>query len=346
MKKGIYILIILILIGFGAYKFKNNITNENFTEINEVTRENLVFGYNFNGSVVSKKEVLIYSNLEGEVRKINFRLGDEVEKGDILAELDESSLLEVNNSITKARLNLSKVNKKYRDTLELYNIGSVPKSELDDARDNLTITNLEYNELIAKSKDISNKIKSPVSGTIIEFNVEENFKIDPSKPLYKIVDTENLKIVAEVPNSKVNRFKVGDEVAISSQSLIDDTKIIGKIDEIARISTKSEKYNDNVTKVSINLEPNSPLKPGDIVDMEIVFAKLDNILVVNYTDVMIDDNGDKYVYALDKSNRVKKVSVETGINNSIKYEIKSGLSEGDRIINNLDQRYKEGDIIR
>lgn len=345
MKKYIYILAIAIILALVFFKLKFNNSNQDYTEFTEVIREDIVSSYNFQGNVVSKKEVLIYSPLQGDIKKVNFRLGDEVKKGDILAELDESSLLEVNNSITKAKINLDKVNKKYKDTLELYNIGSASKSELDEAKDNLTITNLEYNELLLKFKDISNKIKSTVSGTVIESNVDENLKIDGSKHLYKIVDTENLKIVAEVPNSKVNKFKVGDEIKIKSSSLEEDQNIIGQIDEISKISTKSEKFNDTVTKVSINLEPNSPLKPGDIVDMEIVFSKVENVLVVNYVDVMIDENNNKFVYSLDKSNKVRKVMVETGINNGIKYEIKSGVVEGDRIINNLDGRYKEGDLL-
>lgn len=349
MKK--YIRKILLVIGLSiifitVFKIRNSNRNSySFTQINEVQRENIVFNYDFQGFVVSKKEVLIYSPLQGDIKKVHFRLGDEVKKEDVLVEIDENALSEMNNSIIKAKINLNKINKKYEDALELYNVGAISKSELQDAKDNLTIANLDFNELVSKSKEVSNLIKSTVSGTIIESNVDENFKIDQSKHLYKIVDTENLKIIAEIPNSKVVKFKIGDEVKISATSLSDGNTIIGKIDEISKISTKSEKFNDTVTKVTINLEPNSGLKPGDIVDMEVIFSTLKNVLTINYSDLIV--NGDeKYVFVVDKNNKVRKVNVVVGENNSVKYEVKKGLNEGDRVINNLDGQYKEGDIIK
>lgn len=346
--KKIFVIALIIVILFGGYTYlknKNNSSNLPSPEVTEVFKDNLELVYEVQGEVASEKTVLIYPTLSGKVKKVNYRLGDQVSKGDVLAVIDESSLTEINSNIEKAKILLNQRRKEYNDLLSLYNVGGVSKSELDKANDNLRLANLDLNNILNSSNEVSNRVVSTVSGVITETYVDENLQVDRGKYLFKIVDVENLKINAEIPNSKVKNMKEGNKVIISSDSLDEGVNILAKIDEISKISTKNSKFNDAVTTVKINLEKNSGLKPGDIVVLKIIYEEIKDATLVSALDIE-EENGQTYVYILDENNTVRKKNVVLGKSDGNYYEVKSGINSGDRVINNTFKLYKDGDKIK
>ena len=164
---------------------------------------------------------------------------------------------------------------------------------------------------------------------------------------FKIVDVENLKVTAEIPNSKVKNIKVGSKVIIKSDSLPDGTKINAIVSDISKISTLSTKFNDSVTKTNVKLEKNSGLKPGEKVKLSIIYDELNDVITVPLLYVEIDTAANKsYVYVLGKNNIVEKREVTVGKTDNINYEIKSGLEVGDKLLNNISKQFKEGDKLK
>lgn len=345
-KKLIFIILLLIGVMFVKTMFTKRMSGAvgMYDTVNPV-RQDLVFDYSFNAKVLSKKEVLVYSNLIAEVEKVNYRVGDVVKSGDILVELSQNSLFDIKASIERAKINLNQKVEDLKVLQEIYKLGGVSKKELDLANDAVKLAELDLETIYATKKDSSNLIKSTVSGTITELNVDDNFKIDPTKYLFKIVDTENLKIEAEVANSKVKYLSVGDPVTITSESLKDDKEIEAKIDEIAKISHKSVQFNDAVTNIIIDLEKESGLKPGDLVEINVKYDELKNILTLPFIYINQGENGIPYVFVIENDVVVKK-EVTLGKTNNILYEIKSGLTENDIVLNNISKMYKEGDKIK
>lgn len=335
----------LILMIFGGMSFLFNRKGKiqgNVEKINAV-KQDLIFEYSFSAKVESKKETLIYSNIIGEVERVNYFVGDNVKKGDILVELSETSLLDIKSNIEKAKINVRQKREDLNTLIEVHKLGGVSNQELNRMKDALKVAELELSTLLSNNKH-SNFIKSTISGTIVESNVDENFKIDPTKYLFKIVDTDNLKIVAEVANSKVKYLSVGDPVTITSESLKDNIKIEGKISEIGKISYNSKQFNDTVTNISINLDENTGLKPGDAVEINIKYDELKGVLTLPFVYVTFE-NEKSYVYVIEKDIVVKK-EVKLGKTNNILYEIKSGITGEDIILNNISKIYKEGDKIK
>ena len=188
-------------------------------------------------------------------------------------------------------------------------------------------------------------LRSPISGVIVEANADDNYKIDPTKPLYKIADTENLKITLDVPNYMAKNLKVGQTVDITSDSLNDDEVLHGVVKNIAKISTKSETSNDAITSVEVSLDNYSTLKPGDIVDAKINYLTLNNNIIIPLQYIEFE-NDKTYVYILNNKNIVERREVKLGKNNTINYVVNSGLSVHDKLINNSSKIYKQGDKIK
>ncbi|WP_314011211.1 efflux RND transporter periplasmic adaptor subunit [Pseudostreptobacillus hongkongensis] len=348
-KIGLAVLVLLIVCGgYGIIKLKSSsaIPSVDASQIYEVNKSNLVFNYDVDGKVESEKEVLIFSSVAGKVKNVYKRLGDEVNKDETLVILDDAGVQEMNGNIEKAQITVNQRRKEFNDLNEIYKVGGSSRSEVENARNNLKLAELDLQNIRLNSKDYSNKIVSPVSGVITEANVDENLKVDQSKYLFKIVDVENLKITAQIPNSKIKNMKAGQKVIIKSTSLPDGTTIESTISEISRISEKNTQFNDAVTKITIKLEKNSGLRPGDEVKLSIVYDELNDAVSIPIIYVETDENGKAFVYVINKENVVEKREIVLGKTNNIVYEIKSGLQAGDKVFNNLSRVYKEGDKIK
>ena len=350
-KRFAIIAIFVIIAGISFVKYISSTSNDTVSvanaEIKEVEKTNMLLKYDVDGTVESEKEVLVFPTVPGKVKKVYYRLGDEVEKGAILLDMDSSSIEDININIDKASLSVSQRKKELSDLQSLYSVGGASKSEIEQARNALRLAELDLKSAKNSSSGLSSSVVSPVSGVITESNADDNLKVDQSKQLFKIVDVENLKVSAEIPNSKVKNIKVGSKVIIKSDSLPDGTKIEATVSDISKISTLSTKFNDSVTKTNIKLEKNSGLKPGEKVKLSIIYDELNDVITVPLLYVEIDAVTNKsYVYVLGKNNIVEKREVVVGKTDNINYEIKSGLEVGDKLLNNISKQFKEGDKLK
>ena len=350
-KRFAIIAIFVIIAGISFVKSISSTSNATVSvanaEIKEVVKTNMLLKYDVDGTVESEKEVLVFPTVPGKVKKVYYRLGDEVEKGAILLDMDSSSIEDIKINIDKAALAVSQRKKDLVDLQALYSVGGASKSEVEQAKNALRLAELDLKSAKNSSSGLSSNVVSPVSGVITESNADDNLKVDQGKQLFKIVDVENLKVTSEIPNSKVKNIKVGSKVIINSDSLPDGTKIEATVSDISKISTLSTKFNDSVTKINIKLEKNSGLKPGEKVKLSIIYDELNDVITVPLLYVEIDTAANKsYVYVLGKNNIVEKREVTVGKTDNINYEIKSGLEVGDKLLNNISKQFKEGDKLK
>ena len=334
-KRFAIIAIFVIIAGISLVKFRSSTSNATVSvanaEIKEVVKTNMLLKYDVDGTVESEKEVLVFPTVPGKVKKVYYRLGDEVAKGAILLDMDSSSIEDIKINIDKAALAVSQRKKDLVDLQALYSVGGVSKSEIEQAKNALRLAELDLKSAKNSSNGLSSNVVSPVSGVITESNADDNLKVDQGKQLFKIVDVENLKVTAE----------------IKSDSLPDGTKINAIVSDISKISTLSTKFNDSVTKTNVKLEKNSGLKPGEKVKLSIIYDELNDVITVPLLYVEIDTAANKsYVYVLGKNNIVEKREVTVGKTDNINYEIKSGLEVGDKLLNNISKQFKEGDKLK
>lgn len=336
--------IAIILIALGAKKvlIGNKLPRP---EIYEVNKSNMNFAYNVTGKVESQKVISVFSTNMSEVENVVARLNDTVNKGDVLLNFKKDTSNTQALNIAKANSVLPNLRQNYEAAKKIYSVGGISKEQLNDARQALQSAVIDSKIASSGYKPQERVLRSPISGVIVEANADDNYKIDPTKPLYKIADTENLKITLDVPNYMAKNLKVGQTVDITSDSLNDDEVLHGVVKNIAKISTKSETSNDAITSVEVSLDNYSTLKPGDIVDAKINYLTLNNNIIIPLQYIEFE-NDKTYVYILNNKNIVERREVKLGKNNTINYVVKSGLSVHDKLINNSSKIYKQGDKIK
>lgn len=335
--------VILILLNFAFKMFTNKSTPFN-AEIYTITKSDYNFSYTTDGIVNSDKQMSVYSTTSGKVKKVYYRLWDSVEKGDVLLDIEESSISNITSNEKLLKLRLESLQKKYSLNQELYKNGLISQMELEASKLNYEEGKIAYNQAVDSKNKIELKVKAPISGVITELNADDKYTIDNTKALFKISDTENLKIVVSLSNSKIKNLEVGNKAYITSNSLKNNEQLEGHITSIEKVSTIDSQFNESVTKAIIKLNNNSILKPGDIVSVNIIYKSLDKSILLPIKYLSTDQEGNTIVYLV-KDGIVKKQFIKLGITDGLNYEVLDGLSEGDNVLNNSLNMYKEGDKI-
>lgn len=191
------------------------------------------------GTVISDNEKVITSRNIGFIKEVYVVEGSSVKKGDLLYEIDSSS---IDSKKQEALLNLeiqqntyNNIKTNYERYKRLYAKDLVAKYDVEKLE--LNLLNVQNMISIAKAqlKEVNAqydylKIKAPNDGLIIKKSIKAGEMATPSIPALILSDLSSLKIKAEVSESNLNSIKLGQDVNISIPSINFDG--IGKISAI------------------------------------------------------------------------------------------------------------------
>lgn len=91
----------------------------------------------------------------------------------------------------------------------------------------------------------------------------------------------------------------------------------------------------------------STLKPGVSVDAKIIYSSLKNKLFVpiQYVQFENNENNKPYTYVINNKGLLEKRVLKLGKSDTLNYEVLSGLHEHEKLLNNSNHLYKEGEKI-
>ncbi|MDK4724963.1 efflux RND transporter periplasmic adaptor subunit [Rhizobium phaseoli] len=197
--------------------------------------------------------------------------------------------------------------------LRLKNLG-VPGEVINDIAANRQVpTSIEY--------------VSPRNGIVLERMATTGMMAKPGDPLFRIADTSNVWVVAEVPEYDLASVKVGSSVAVAVRSLAGRsfTGAISLIYPEVEAQTRT-------TKVRIELpNPEGLLLVNMYADIEIEGGQPSPVVSVPTSAVI--DTGDRRVVFVDKGEgRFEPRDVSVGVRGDRKTEITKGIAVGDQVV--------------
>lgn len=148
-----------------------------------------------------------------------------------------------------------------------------------------------------------------------------------------------------VPEQDVSRVSVGQTAEITGNAF-PDTVYCGEVEKIADIASKIQSGNTLKTAVEVTVkinEPDDTLKHGYTSSVKLLTAEPSVMTVVPYEAVNQDENGE-FLYVLNDGRAYKKY-VETGREMSAGVELKTALSDSDRVIT-VDELAENGVSVR
>jgi membrane fusion protein, multidrug efflux system len=191
------------------------------------------------GTVVSDNEKIISSRNMGFIKEVYVNEGSTVKKGDILYEIDSSSIdsnkkeLELNLQILQNQLqNLELNHSRYKrlqeqDLVSKYDLEQIELNVMN-TKNMIAITKTKQKEINAQYDYL--KIKAPNDGLIIRKSIKAGEMAMPSFPAFVLTDLTTLLIKADISETNLNDVKINQEVNIEIPSQNFKTK--GKIEAI------------------------------------------------------------------------------------------------------------------
>ena len=304
----------------------------------KVTREDLFKQVTMAAEFRPYVEVALPAKVTGYVSKMNVDFGDKVKAGQLLATIEVPELqAELDNAqaaeqkaqadYTNANLIYTRLNSVNQDHPNL-----VAQQDLDTAQANaLTTTaviaaakaNVEkYQSMIGYTQ-----ITAPFDGVITYRYADPGTLIDAQgKPLVRVSDNYLLRLDFPVTVDYVKDVKLGDAVTVRVDSLNGKT-FTGKISRFTH--EVDDKTRTMITEIEV---PNADLEliPGMYATVVLKVEKHEQALAVPTEAV----GGEKThtVYVVNHDNQIEERDVKLGLETPDKYEVLSGLQEGDLVV--------------
>ena len=268
----------------------------------------------------------IVSQSAGRIASINAEVGQKVRKGQLLARMDDVNLAKtrmqyINDSTELARLT------------ELYNIGAVAQADYDMAKLSLNMTKKTYYNLAENTY-----LRSPIDGVVTARNYDRGDMYSMTQPIFVVQQIQPVKMLINMSESLFPKVNTGMVFDIDVDSYPGET-FKGKVNLIyPTISSTTHTFPVEVISENKDLR----LRPGMFARVTANFGTNHNVVIPDIAVVKQQGSGEHFVYVLQPDNTVKYTLVELGKRLGNRYEIISGINEGDRIVTEGQVRLKDG----
>ncbi len=285
------------------------------------------------GRIDANQNVSISSQMPGTITRINVTEGQEVSKGQVLAETDASA---IQLQMASLQINLDLAKQVFQKQQNLWNqkIGS----ELQYLQAKNNKENLEKSMSTMQEQVRMTKIISPINGTVDAVNIKMGQAVAPGMPAINVVNFSNLKVKADVAETYSNRVKTGNTVQVFFPDMSDS--IAGKINFASRAINELTR----TFSVEIPLANNKNYRPNMVAKIKIndyQSAKPEIVIPVKY----IQKNGSElFVLVAENGLAVKKVITISKEYNGMA-QIANGIAAGDKLITEGYDLINEGDKI-
>lgn len=252
----------------------------------------------------------------GRIISIKAEVGDFVQKGQVLAQMDKAQL-------EQAELQLNNLKSEYDRAKALYEKGGVSKSDFETIELQYKVANTTYENLLTNTI-----LKSPLNGVVSARNYDEGDMYTMSAPLYVVQQINPIKALVAVSEKNYSLLKKGIKVEFTPEAL-NGKKYIG---EVTRIHpTVDATTHTIVAEVTIN-NPKFELRPGMYSSARVIFSQGDAIVVPDTAVLKQQGSGVRTVYVLKADGTVELRIVELGRHIGSEYVILSGVQAGEKVI--------------
>lgn len=337
MKKLLYILIGIAVIGLMAFVLMNNkkeneaktaiVAEKNAAvsvKIDTVKTEEVSLDFVSNGNFEPIQELKFLAEKSGKIIKVLAKEGDYVTVGQTLA-IVRSDVINVNAQTANTTYQNAVTD--YNRYENSYKTGGVTKQQLDQAK--LAMVNAKAQLTQANINVGDTRIKAPISGFINKKYVEPGsiLTATPATELFDIVNVSKLKLKVTVNESQVAGLKVGNTIKVSA-SVYPDKTFSGKITFIA---SKADESLNFPVEIEIANNTSNDLKAGMYGTAAFASEQQKSSLMIVPRNAFVGSVSSNQIFVAENGTaKLKKVTAGRILGDKV--EILNGLSNGQQVI--------------
>ena len=262
----------------------------------------------------------------GRIRSINAEVGDYVQKGQLLAQMDRTQLDQLSLQVQNDEL-------EYERLKSLYEQGGVSQSDFETAELGYKVRKSNYNNV--RENTI---LRSPITGFVTARNFDKGDMFSLTAPLFVVQQVVPVKLLVGVSESEYTLVKKGDKVDITVDAL-PGRSFEGRIERLyPTIDAASHTF-----KVEVKV-PNTDkvLRPGMYARVSVNFGIRRSVVVPDQALVKQEGTGTRFIYVLQADSTVRYLPVKPGRHMGSEYELTEGLEGGETIVVKGQAALKDG----
>ena len=293
------------------------------------------------------KEVTVTPLIGGRITRVNAELGQAVGRGQTLAEIYSPELVEVQRQYLTVRAELEAHEQQLRRTERLVEIGAASRQEMEKIhaehtaqttevegrRSQLVLFGLSVDQIArltsAAGIITTANIPAPLAGIIVQREANVGLNVEPSTPLFKVVDLSTVWVVGDLYERDFTHVMVGSPATIITTAY-PDRALQGRvsyIDPQLRPETRTAELRVEVPN------PRGELRLGMYADMEVGDARPSITAAIPRTAVQIvGDRAVIYLVTPNQPGLFIEREVHLGDTIGDKVVVTSGLQTGDAIV--------------
>lgn len=259
------------------------------------------------------------------IEKLYAEVGDEVKEGQLLVKMDATNLKQTKVQLDNQEIEFQRID-------ELYKVGGASKSAWDAQKTSLEVARETY-----KNLQENTQLVSPVTGIVTARNYDSGDMYTTAEPIFVVEQIRPVKLKVNVSESLFTKLKKGNEVDVRLDVYGDEvfkgriSLIYPTIDPDTRTFPVEIKITNNDNRV----------RPGMFARVTMNFGALQHVVAPDRAIVKQSGAGDRYIFVY-KDGKVSYQKVELGRRMNDKYEIISGVNDGDQVVVTGQSRLTNG----
>ena len=297
------------------------------------------------GYVTARIQATVSSKITGKVLEVFIEEGMFVEKGQILAQLDDSS---VQAELNFAKTQLKEAQRVFNRTSELRKDNLASQASLDAAESQ--VDGLKARLDISKQIVADMQIRAPFSGVVINKAAQPGEMISPVSAgggftrtgIGTIVDMSSLEVEVDVNESYINRVQPG-QPAITNLNAYPNWDISSEVIAIiptADINKATVKVRIGLLEKDARVLPDMGAKVSFLKDQVIETPeKLEGVMIPSSS--LVKEGNLSYVFVI-QNGLIRKTKVTVGSLSSNFSRITNGIEVGDNVVTDPNNELQNG----
>jgi len=272
------------------------------------------------GTAMANESLTLTAKVTDTVSRVRFEDGALVAKDDVLVELtdtEEAALLrESEANVTDARLQYERLN-------DLFEQGSVPQSQVDEARARFDAAQARQESLLARLND--RLVRAPFSGLLGFRQISEGTLLTPNTPITTLDDVSVIKLDFAIPAVRLGLIQIGQNLLATSAAYPDDlfaatVRTIGsRVNPVTRAATIRAHIDNTDLR----------LRPGMLMTVKLTVTSRSALMVPERA--ILQRASETFVYTVDEQ-RAVLTKIQPGDYHNGWIEVLSGLTEGEPVV--------------